>query len=687
MKVVGVYRTPAEFLFSVAKIMHPFDRDELVPRPIALSIKWILERSPDRVTRERLSVLSELVRCRSECQLEESERRASREPIVAAVLRSKQLALLKRVLVKSGYPDAGVVDEMETGFSLVQSHVSFAFPRKNRAATTDIDQLKLHARTRRSTLASLCSSSGDLDIDKRLWQATLDEVSEGWLDGPLTAEELDRRYPAGWLPTRRFPVIQGPKVRPIDDCRDSGLNDLYVVHNGLNLHDVDVLVASAKLAMRVANNKVWRYEPLNEEPFEFVVNEGWRRAVSSEWLGRRLDLRAAYKQLPLDPSSRALAIVCVYRPDRPESPGLFQSNVLPFGATASVFAFNRVARGLWHAIVYFLRLVMCNYYDDYPSIEPEPSAKAALACQNFFFRLLGWEVATGNKCLDHASEFEVLGVVCRLAFGDAIPKIVVGNKPSRCSEVADELAALADERTVKRGRCAQLAGRLQFMKGQVQGRVIQPALAILTDVACARMSSRLSSESRSTLQAVADSILGAIPRTLSLVDSIVPILVFTDGACEAEGDSFGMVVIDEFKGTKVVAGGLLPDGLGERWRNEPGAGSQVIAQVELYPVVLYRWWAGAGIAGRRVIFYIDNEASRMALIRGNSSSRLSRRLLAAFFRADEGCACYPWFARVPSFSNIADRPSRGEAGRVAKELGAVLATIDAPSELLDLLHA
>ena len=86
-KVVGVYRNPLEFLTSVAKIMHSFDRDELAPRPIALSSSGFWRDLLTGVTRESLSVLSELVRSRSERQFEENERRSSREPILAAVLR------------------------------------------------------------------------------------------------------------------------------------------------------------------------------------------------------------------------------------------------------------------------------------------------------------------------------------------------------------------------------------------------------------------------------------------------------------------------------------------------------------------------------------------------------------------------------------------------------------------------
>ena len=56
---------------------------------------------------------------------------------------------------------------------------------------SNMEQLMEMATSRRNKLNSLCSLCGDHSIDERLWQATPDEVSQ------------------------------------IDDCRTSGLNDLY----------------------------------------------------------------------------------------------------------------------------------------------------------------------------------------------------------------------------------------------------------------------------------------------------------------------------------------------------------------------------------------------------------------------------------------------------------------------------
>ena len=141
-----------------------------------------------------MTALSELVRWREGFLLEEQRKAESREPVLASILRGKQLALLRHVFVKSGYADAKVVDELEKGFSLVNSCSSRAFPSKIREPTADLAQIMLRAADRRASIASLCVTSGDHDLDTRLWDATMTEVGQGWLEGHLEVDELDRRF-------------------------------------------------------------------------------------------------------------------------------------------------------------------------------------------------------------------------------------------------------------------------------------------------------------------------------------------------------------------------------------------------------------------------------------------------------------------------------------------------------------
>ena len=56
-------------------------------------------------------------------------------------------------------------------------------------------------------------SSGCEETDKSLWLKTLEERDKGWLVGPLEWDDLG----PDTVVSRRFPLQQGTKIRPIDD--------------------------------------------------------------------------------------------------------------------------------------------------------------------------------------------------------------------------------------------------------------------------------------------------------------------------------------------------------------------------------------------------------------------------------------------------------------------------------------
>jgi len=73
-----------------------------------------------------------------------------------------------------------------------------------------------------------------------------------------------------------------------------------------------------------------------------------------EWRGRCVDLSKAYKQIPVSPESRYFAELMVHRYGT-GSLVYFVGDSLPFGASSSVFGFNRVSRSLWHIASVFCK--------------------------------------------------------------------------------------------------------------------------------------------------------------------------------------------------------------------------------------------------------------------------------------------------------------------------------------------
>ena len=82
---------------------------------------------------------------------------------------------------------------------------------------------------------------------------------------------------------------------------------------------------------------------------DFCLNDGGRLQgpVHAAWkLTTAFDLESAYKQLALHPEEYNCSVVTLKSPATGK-PACFLMRTLPFGSTASVLHFNRVARLIW----------------------------------------------------------------------------------------------------------------------------------------------------------------------------------------------------------------------------------------------------------------------------------------------------------------------------------------------------
>jgi hypothetical protein len=159
---------------------------------------------------------------------------------------------------------------------------------------------------------------------------------------------------------------------------------------------------------------------------------------------------------------------------------------------------------------------------------------------------------------------------------------------------------------------------------------------------------------------------------VSIGDVREPILIFTDGVSESvennEIHSIGMFLFDILHQTRIVMDGLVAKELIEAWHSF--VGKQLIGQVELLPVVIAKLLYRDMFKGRRCVYFIDNDSARECLIRGYSSSVASFSLVSLFFLVESQAPSYNWFARVPSYSNPADLPSRGKSSQACIDYNA-----------------
>lgn len=85
----------------------------------------------------------------------------------------------------------------------------------------------------------------------------------------------------------------------------------------------------------------------------------------------------------------------------------------------------------------------------------------------------------------------------------------------------------------------------------------------------------------------------------------------------------------------------------------------------------------------RSIFWIDNDAARLVLLKSVSTSvpmLCMAQRFHFFFEADN---IQFWFERVASESNVADLPSRQQSDEAAAIVGGQVGSLDVPDSFID----
>ena len=128
----------------------------------------------------------------------------------------------------------------------------------------------------------------------------------------------------------------------------------------------------------------------------------------------------------------------------------------------------------------------------------------------------------------------------------------------------------------------------------------------------------LDAELLKCIQFAISTLASAQPRRITAWKNEWPVLIFTDGACEGEGSvvTHGAVLCDQTTASFFYFGDHVPGCYVQRWQAD--GKRQVIYQAELFPVwIAKRTWRSI-IVNRQVLWFLDNEAARAALIRSYS---------------------------------------------------------------------
>ena len=271
--------------------------------------------------------------------------------------------------------------------------------------------------------------------------------------GPIVWESLVNDE----VVSKRFPIQQGPKVRPIDDYTMSSINATVTQWEQPTVDTVDTICATALSCMRAFR----------------------AMGVSSDLQCRSLDLSSAYRQLCISDQPAPFAYIAVYDPDAKTSK-LFRQIGMPFGSRCSVNAFIRCARCLQWLCTKALLVPSTCYFDDYVILSAPGLVKSTSWTVDLFFDLLGWLFdREGPKADVFSHEVSALGVHISLAQA-AEAQMFVRNTEKRCTELVAQIDAVLSAGSLSRKDSLVLRGRLAFADAHVFGRAGRRGLQAIT---------------------------------------------------------------------------------------------------------------------------------------------------------------------------------------------------------------
>ena len=632
---LGIPRDPWDFVDRALEVGHPRSMAIHLSDGVERMLLQNFHEPPHLLVTSRAKFLEKWTSRCKELQTAESEMQAGLDGHVREVLKGKRLLLLGEMLNSLNYPDKTLVEDLKRGFQLTgwipRSEV---FPQAMKRPERSVEAALKLARGVNKSIIKQVEASKDDELSSEVWEATKGEIQKGWV---FVDEGCD---PGKHLLGKRFGLSQRDKMRLIDDCSIGGYNGTCGTSERLKVHSIDEL--AAYLAWVI--NRLGPSHP-------------------NDLVGKTYDLKSAYKQFALRGSDRDLLRVATWDADH-QRVAYLGLNALPFGAVGSVSAFLRISIALWYIGVVGLNLCWSAFFDDFTLISRECHCNSAALSAEALFTVLGIKYATeGSKSVAFSTTVKSLGVVLTLdniVDKDGFTSFSIGHTDSRVSELSTCIADILSKRSISSKEAERLRGRMQWFETFAFGRVAIQPMRVLSKLASSnRISLRLTEHDVISLTFLKDRVLTAPPVRISRV-SMNTVLIFTDGSCEGEDSltgGVGGILINEWGVPTSFFSESVPNYIMEEFKNHS---SHPIFELEILPVLcsIFAW--SSYLASKQCVFYLDNEAAQGALVKGSSETSYAASMLRLFTEFEMKLQIKTWIARVPTSSNPADKPSRGD---------------------------
>ena len=330
----------------------------------------------------------------------------------------------------------------------------------------------------------------------------------------------------------------------------------------------------------------------------------------------------------------------------------------------TVFSFLRVAHSLWYIGCKRSGLIWSNFYDDFFTFCNQSVSVNTEATVDVLFQLLGWKYAIdGDKSQEFGHSIRALGINILLRnYNKGF--VEFGNTERRVTELVGSIQRILEADRLSLQDAQRLRGRMQFSDGQIFGRLGRLCMRAVTQHAYSLKGPKLSLECRVALKKFADFLRFSPPRKIQNATKRTW-FVFTDACYEPTASSW-----------RCGTGGIIfsPDGEPFQFFSQKLTASQIellggsrketiIFETDLLALVVGVSLWEAMLDSAPAVFYIDNNSARDVAISGSGRSRVVNCLIDRLLTSETNSSCFPWFARVPSPSNPADGPSRGDCDK------------------------
>ena len=644
---MGIPRDPWDFLARAIEVGHPRSLAIHLNEEVTNMLQQNFAGDLHSLVKERAAYLMKwTTRCK-ELESEEKLLHCSLEPHLQQVLHGKRLLVFQEMLNDLGYPDENLVQDICKGFKLSGwLQRSGIFPAAFKRPAHDMDTAKKLAKGVNHGICKQVAESPDDTLSQEVWKQMQEELEKGWtwLDSHCDLKTK--------LLAKRFGLQQGEKVRLIDDCTIGGFNGTCGSSERLRVHSVDEMAAYI----------AWCLTHLTEDSMDEVV-------------GKTYDLKNAYKQYGVCVEDRETLRLAVWNPEE-RAVKFLGINALPFGAIGSVSAFLRISMAVWFLGIRGLRLCWTSFFDDFTVLSKRLSPNSAAIASESLFNLLGIQFARdGKKAVDWDTTVKTLGVQFNLRPSEQKGVVLLGHTESRIEELKNVLNSFLESGVMTPKDAERLRGRLQWFESFAGGRLAQQALRKLSSLAShGRTQKALSGAELIALEFLRDRVLSAPPMRIQSTN-FRTWLIFSDGACEGEQNKEGTVgailVNPEGELTQYFAE-KVPTRLMDKLLSHS---AHPIFELELVPVGCAMSLWGPQMRHSQCVVYLDNEAAKGALSHAATNTEHGQKIIERFVKEEMFYQIKMWFARVPTSSNLADKPSRLETSEL-DALGVERATID-----------